>query len=118
MKKQIWKAKVTQEIEWKEWFSKRPQQFTFDYYLDEYRLALTEQDAVTMFLSTNNISEVSDWHVVYFSLPKKFNVINSSIKVESVIPTLDKLKKNMYADEFLQYCRQELFPTLDISDII
>ena len=83
----------------------------------EYILAETKEEAIKKYkdrYNWNNFDCVIDphygfWHA-YPCLNEKNPEFEYKVKATEVHPTFKKLQKEMRADEFLEYCRQEMMP--------
>ena len=127
MKKKIYKTYVKQSFnailieEYKKWF------FTFEKFVDKrdsvtnfehYILAESEEEAIEKYKERyywNDFDYLIDpWYRGLISGYPKVNKKNPEFEYEvcayEVYPSINKLKEKMRADEFLEYCRQEMMP--------
>lgn len=124
MKKKIFKTYVAQEFNALDieksgkWYisnkvvEKRDRVINFEHYI----LAATKEEAIIKHKERyqwdgfNGLIDV--WYAFggYPCLNKKNPEFTYDVIAEEVHPSFDILKREMRSDEFLEYCRQEMFP--------
>jgi hypothetical protein len=125
MKKKIYKTYVKQSFNaihketYKKWFlyldklvEKRDSVTNFEHYM----LVESKEEAIELYKNRykwNDFEYVIDYDYGFWGFPK-VNKENPDIKYEvcayEVHPSINRLKEEMIADDFFEYCRQEMMP--------
>lgn len=84
---------------------------------EHYILAESEEDAIAKHKERYNWNDfdgiIDLWYGAFGTYPclnKKNPELDYRVIATEVHPSLNKLKEEMRADEFLEYCRQEMYP--------
>lgn len=87
------------------------------YGLEHYILAETVEEAIEKYKKRYNwndfdyvISPYGSWLNNYPCVNEKNPEFNYTVHAIEKCPSIDVLKEDMSADEFFEYCRQEMFP--------
>lgn len=118
MKKSLWYGQYTYDVTWEEghWFWKKEIRRNLHWTPDKIILAANAEEAQEKFKNLSCYQHPSPFAFPDIcNVPEKYTVLNVSIEVSPCRENFESLKSNMYPDEFLAYCRQEL---VDIETVI
>lgn len=113
--KKIYNTYIEQTFKWREkCFLSKKKEYTETVTGNECLiLAESIEDAIQKYSKRykTNLDDVVDiwWNFLYRNSIKCYDFVNE-VKACQVMRTFNYLKENMRADEFLEYCKQELYP--------
>lgn len=118
MKQKVWKCKYRFVVEFiSGYFSKKLEDREVEFEDDMFLIGEDKTVAINKFALRNhfNNNSIPFWVRYDNRIPDNFSLMSKELEVFEVRETLDYLKDHMYADEFLEYCRNILYPAVEVT---